>query len=104
MSFFRLHEEPLIAGVQPAVFVFVMTALVYETQRAMNPKIADYADALYFTLATLTTTKFGDITLEDKFGELLSVFIMVCGVTLFYALRRRCFACARYAFPAQAAG
>ncbi|MFM7415494.1 MAG: ion transporter, partial [Alphaproteobacteria bacterium] len=31
MPFFRRHEEALIAGVHLAVFVFVMTALVYET-------------------------------------------------------------------------
>jgi len=83
MPFFRKNEEAVIAGMHLAVFVFVMTAIVYESQRAINPKIADYADALYFTVTALTTTGFGDITLEGKFGKMLSVFIMICGVTLF---------------------
>jgi voltage-gated potassium channel len=41
------------------VFIFVMTAIVYETQRWTNPAIGNYADALYFTVTALTTTGSG---------------------------------------------
>ena len=40
-----------------------MSAIVYETQHWSNPEIANYIDALYFTVTALTTTGFGDITL-----------------------------------------
>jgi voltage-gated potassium channel len=49
-----------------------MAAIVYETQHRQNPAIGDYIDALYFTVATLTTTGFGDITLTGTAGRLLS--------------------------------
>jgi voltage-gated potassium channel len=104
MPFFRRHEEALIAGMHLAVFVFVMTALVYETQRSINPKIADYADALYFTVTALTTTGFGDITLEGKFGKLLSVVIMICGVTLFLRLAQALFRPRKVRFPCPSCG
>jgi voltage-gated potassium channel len=104
MPFFRRHEEALIAGVHLAVFVFVMTAVVYESQRSINPKIADYADALYFTVTALTTTGFGDITLEGKFGKLLSVFIMICGVTLFLRLAQALFRPRKVRFPCPSCG
>ena len=104
MPFFRKHEEALIAGVQLAVFVFVMTAIVYESQRGINAKIADYADALYFTVTALTTTGFGDITLEGKFGKLLSVFIMICGVTLFLRLAQALFRPRKVRFPCPSCG
>ena len=104
MPFFRRHEEALIAGVHLTVFVFVMTALVYETQRSINPKIADYADALYFTVTALTTTGFGDITLEGKFGKMLSVFIMICGVTLFLRLAQALFRPRKVRFPCPSCG
>jgi voltage-gated potassium channel len=71
-----------------AVFLFVMTAIVYETQRWRNGDIANYVDALYFTVTTLTTTGFGDITLPGTLGRLMSIVIMIFGVTLFFGLAR----------------
>ena len=87
-TYFRAHEEVIVATANLAVFLFVMTAFVYETQHASNPQIANYADALYFTVTALTTTGFGDITLPGTLGRLISVVIMIFGVTLFFALAR----------------
>jgi voltage-gated potassium channel len=103
-SFFRRNEEAITAVVNLGVFLFIMTGVVYETQHWRNPEIANYVDALYFTVSTLTTTGFGDITLEGSLGRLIAVLIMIFGVTLFLRLlqtllrpqkvRFRCPACA----------
>ncbi len=85
-AFFRRNEELIIATVNLSVFIFIMTGFVYETQRWTNEDIRNYVDALYFTIAALTTTGFGDITLKGTLGHLLSVIIMICGVTLFLRL------------------
>jgi voltage-gated potassium channel len=85
---FRRNEEVVLATVNLAVFLFIMTGIVYETQHARNPAIGNYIDALYFTVATLTTTGFGDITLIGTLGRLISVGIMILGVTLFLMLLR----------------
>jgi voltage-gated potassium channel len=85
-TFFRRNEELIIASVNLGVFIFIMTGFVFETQRWSNVKIGNYIDALYFTIAALTTTGFGDITLTGTWGHLLSVVIMICGVTLFLRL------------------
>ena len=85
-SFFRRNEEAIVAVVNLGVFLFIMTGVVYETQRWQNPEIANYIDALYFTISTLTTTGFGDITLEGSLGKLIAVLIMIFGVTLFLRL------------------
>ena len=63
-TFFRRNEEVIFAVTNLAVFIFVMTAIVYETQKFRDNQIANYADALYFTVTALTTTGFGDITLS----------------------------------------
>lgn len=84
--YFRRNEEVILAGIHLFVFVFIMTGLVYETQHWSNPHIRNYADALYFTVTALTTTGFGDITLIGTSGRLLSVVIMLAGVTLFLRL------------------
>jgi len=86
--FFRRHEDVIFAATNLAVFVFVTTGAVYETQHYSNPNIHNYADALYFTVTTLTTTGFGDITLPGTLGRLISVVIMIFGVTLFFNLAR----------------
>lgn len=88
LPWFRRHEELVIAMVQLAVFLFVMSGIVYESQHATNREINNYADALYFTVSALTTTGFGDITLPGTGGRLLSIAIMIFGVTLFLRLVR----------------
>jgi voltage-gated potassium channel len=85
---FRRHEEVFAAVANLSVFIFVMTGVVYETQHHINPHIANYADALYFTVTALTTTGFGDITLPGTMGRLITVVIMIFGVTLFLNLAR----------------
>jgi voltage-gated potassium channel len=86
LPFFRRNEEAALAAAQLGVFLFIMSGLVFETQHRTNEGIANYADALYFTVTTLTTTGFGDITLPGTTGRLLSVVIMLAGVTLFLRL------------------
>lgn len=100
-SFFRRNEEIIQSSMNLLVFVFIMTALVYVLQVNTNPKIQNYVDALYFTVTALTTTGFGDITLEGTSGRLLSVVILLLGVALFLRLVQTIFRPSRveYACP-----
>ena len=84
--YFRQHQNVMLATVNLSVFLFVMTGLIYALEHEINPEITNYADALYFTVTTLTTTGFGDITLEGTSGRLLSVMVMIVGITLFLRL------------------
>ncbi|WP_455377970.1 ion channel [Petrachloros mirabilis] len=84
--YFNLHRDIIFGALNLGIFIFVMTAIVYETQARTNPAITNYSDALYFTVTTLTTTGFGDITLPGTLGRLLSVAIMIFGVSLFIRL------------------
>ena len=98
-SFFRRNEEVIFAVTNLAVFIFIMTAIVYETQKFRNDQIANYADALYFTVTALTTTGFGDITLPGTVGRLITVVIMIFGVTLFFNLARALISPNKVRFP-----
>jgi voltage-gated potassium channel len=84
--FFRRHEEVVNSVVNLLVFVFTISALVFALQYRTNEGINNYLDALYFTVTALTTTGFGDITLQGPSGRLLSVAILVFGVGLFLRL------------------
>jgi voltage-gated potassium channel len=85
---FRRNEEVILATVNLAVFLFIMSGIVYASQYGRNPGINNYVDALYFTVTALTTTGFGDITLQGTFGRFISIIIMILGVTLFLMLIR----------------
>jgi voltage-gated potassium channel len=85
-AFFARNEEVIVSAINLVVFIFVVTAFVYVFQAGHNPAINNYIDALYFTITTLTTTGFGDITLVGETGRLLAIIIMIVGVALFIRL------------------
>jgi voltage-gated potassium channel len=103
-TFFRRNEEVVFAVTSLVVFIFVMTGIVYETQKSHNNQIANYADALYFTVTALTTTGFGDITLPGTTGRLITVVIMIFGVTLFLNLAKALLAPSKVRFPCPICG
>ena len=88
---FAQYGELLTSITNLVLFIFVASALVYEFQVGVNPKITNIVDAIYFTVTTLTTTGFGDITLEGDIGRLLSVVIMLAGISLFVKLAQAIF-------------
>ena len=102
--FFRKNEEVVFAVTNLAVFIFVMTGIVYETQKSHNNQIGNYADALYFTVTALTTTGFGDITLPGTVGRMITVVIMIFGVTLFLNLAKALLAPSKVRFPCPVCG
>lgn len=86
VRFFGNNEDVIFSALNLLVFIFVVTATVYEFQVGVNDSINNYIDALYFTITTLTTTGFGDVILVGSTGRLLAVVIMVVGVALFLRL------------------
>lgn len=88
---FRQHQEIIHSSLNLLLFIFVIAAVVFVVENDVNPKIRNYLDALYFTVTTLTTTGFGDITMEDAPGRFLAIVIMVVGVSLFLNLIRTIF-------------
>lgn len=100
----RQHIRAIRAAVNLLVFVFVVAAIVFVRQHKINPDINNYLDALYFTMATLTTTGFGDITLEGREGRVLSIFIMIFGISLFLQLVHAVFKSRKVDFPCPRCG
>jgi len=95
---FARNEEVIFSTMNLFVFIFVVAAAVFVLQAPLNSSINNYIDALYFTIATLTTTGFGDIILVGEAGRLLAVVIMIVGVALFIRLVQTIFRPARVAY------
>ena len=97
-------EEVTRAMAALVTFVFVATGFVYATFRGRHEDLHGYLDALYFTVATLTTTGFGDITLPGNWGRVLSIIIMLTGITLFLRLAQTIVRPHKVRFPCPVCG
>ena len=100
----RKYDDTRVEEVTRAVgnlitFVFVTTGFVYTVFMGRHEGITGYVDALYFTVATLTTTGFGDITLPGAGGRLLSIAVMLVGITLFVRLGQSLLLPRKVTFP-----
>ncbi len=90
------------AVVNLVTFLFVTTGFVYTFFFRAREGVAGYIDALYFTVATITTTGFGDITLPGSAGKLASIVIMIVGLSLFVRLAQAVFRPAKVFFSCPA--
>lgn len=79
-------EDTTKAVVALVTFVFVATGFVYTGFMGRYEGISGWVDALYFTVTSLTTTGYGDILLPGVWGRIVSIVIMLVGVTLFVHL------------------
>ena len=83
-------EDVIRALATLVTFIFIMTGFVY-TSFARTEGIDGYIDALYFTVTTLTTTGYGDITLPGTWGRVIAIVTMLTGITLFVRLAQALF-------------
>jgi voltage-gated potassium channel len=102
--YFKRNEEVILSATNMFIFIFVMTEAVFVTQVGVNPNVRHFLDAMYFTITTLTTTGFGDITLQGQTGRLLSILIMVFGVSLFLRLVQTIFRPSKVKYPCPQCG
>ncbi len=92
------------AVVNLVTFLFLVSGFVLTFFRNGEVGIAGYVDALYFTVATVTTTGFGDITLPGTFGKLTSIVVMIVGISLFVRLAQSLFRPTKVRFPCPQCG
>lgn len=84
-------EDVVRAAATLVTFIFIVTGFVYTSFAGRHVGVDGYVDALYFTVATLTTTGFGDIVLPGTWGKLISIVTMISGITLFVRLAQALF-------------
>ncbi len=98
-----LHEV-VKAVINFLVFLFVVTGFVYTSFFYDRQGAEGFIDALYFTVATVTTTGFGDITLPGTVGKLTSVATMIIGISLFVRLAQAVVRPLKVRFPCPRCG
>ncbi len=61
---------------------FVGSGLFFQVENVHNPGINNFGDAFYFTVVTLTTVGFGDITPVSGGGKAVTVLMILSGIIL----------------------
>ncbi|NMG10695.1 ion transporter [Brasilonema sp. UFV-L1] len=63
--------------------IFVYSGLIYQVEHPVNSKnFATFLDAFYFSIVTMTTVGFGDVTPVSELGRLLTVLMILTGIAL----------------------
>jgi voltage-gated potassium channel len=84
-------EDLTKAIINLVVFVFLASGFAFAFFAGQHPKLVTFVDAMYFTTTALTTTGFGDITIDTQEGRIFKMVLMVTGITLFFSIAQKAF-------------
>jgi voltage-gated potassium channel len=96
---YGMWRDDVQAVMNLLTFLLLSAIFVYVSFYRGGSGLEGYVDALYVTVATVTTTGFGDIVLPGIWGKLTSIVIMIVGITLFVRLARSIFRPFKVYFP-----
>lgn len=61
---------------------FITAGAFYEVEHLTNPNIANFGDALYYSIVAISTAGFGDITPTTTLGRFITMFGLLIAITL----------------------
>jgi voltage-gated potassium channel len=63
--------------------IFIFSGLIYQVEHPVNAELFNtFLDAFYFSVVTMTTVGFGDVTPLSQTGRLLTVLMILTGIAL----------------------
>ena len=86
-SIFRITTEDglILSKILFTLFtiVFIYSGLIYQVEHPQNPELfRNFLDAFYFSVVTMTTVGFGDVTPLSEMGRCLTLLMIITGVAI----------------------
>lgn len=80
------HEDGIIfARIIFTLFsiIFIHSGLIYQVEHPVNSEVfRTFWDAVYFSIVTMTTVGFGDMTPSSEVGRLITLLMILTGIVL----------------------
>lgn len=77
---FRIIKKSMVKEILLGLLILIVLCSVYFT--VVEPNIASYVDALWYSFAVITTIGFGDVYVITTFGRILSVILGISGIVV----------------------
>jgi len=77
-------DETVRTILSMTIAIILLAALIYMAIEGWG-----FIDALYFTVMTISTVGYGDITPQTDLGKLFTMVYVICGMGIFVALVTR---------------
>lgn len=97
-------EDTARAVANLVTFLFVVAGFIFTFFAKPGSGIEGYIDALYYTVTSVTTTGYGDIVLPGAWGKIVSILVMIVGISLFVRLAQAIFRPHKVFFPCPQCG
>jgi len=87
LFFLKINSEDsvILARILFTLFtiIFIYSGLIYQVEHPVNAEaFATFLDAFYFSVVTMTTVGFGDVTPISEAGRLLTVLMILTGISV----------------------
>ncbi|HEY9616469.1 MAG TPA: ion transporter [Microcoleaceae cyanobacterium] len=79
------EDSAIVARILLTLFIiiFVFSGLIYQVEHPKNAgAFGTFLDAVYFSVATMTTVGFGDVTPVSETGRFLTILMILTGIAL----------------------
>ncbi|MEO1184916.1 MAG: potassium channel family protein [Cyanobacteria bacterium J06636_27] len=62
--------------------IFIFSGIIYQVEYPNNELFRSFIDTVYFSIVTITTVGFGDVTPNSELGRLLTILMILIGSVL----------------------
>ncbi len=78
-----LSNPSVKLGIVVFILLIVIVLVIYHSERSTNSRITSLFDAIWYTIVTVTTVGYGDITPTSVLGRVSAMLLLVVGVAIF---------------------